>query len=142
MTSRSDANLGKRLKAFVSIAAVFSMVFGFSGLVGWALNLPALVTWGDGTAMAPNAAACFLLAGLSLFLERESDKQPFTLVRKLIARASAGTVGLAGLLTLAEQMFGSDFWNRSAPAVAVSRVIDCRRPDRHVPGRRWSLPFA
>jgi hypothetical protein len=64
MTSRTEADLVKRLRAFVSTAAVFSMVFGLSGLAGWVLNLPALATWGDETAMAPNAAACFLLAGL------------------------------------------------------------------------------
>ena len=67
MTSRSDANLVMQLKAFVSTAAVLSMVFGLSGLAGWALNVRALVTWGDETAMAPNTAACFLLIGLSLF---------------------------------------------------------------------------
>jgi hypothetical protein len=82
MTSRSKADLVKRLKAFVSTAAIFSMLFGLSGLLGWALNLPALVTWGDGTAMPPNAAACFLLAGLSLFLLREKDKQLFAQIRK------------------------------------------------------------
>ncbi len=130
MTSRSDANLGKRLKAFVSIAAVFSMVFRLSGLIGWALNLPALVTWGDGTAMAPNAATCFLLAGLSLFLQREKDKQPLAQLRKFIARASAATVGLAGLLTLAEQMFGSDFgidrlllWRSPGSRIAAAQIV-------------------
>jgi hypothetical protein len=45
MTSRSDGDLVERLRAFVSTAAVFSMVFGLSGLAGWALNLPAPVTW-------------------------------------------------------------------------------------------------
>jgi hypothetical protein len=39
MTSRSDADLVKRSKAFVSTAAVSSMPFGLSGLAGWALNL-------------------------------------------------------------------------------------------------------
>jgi PAS domain S-box-containing protein len=121
VTSRSDADLVKRLKAFVSIAAVFSMVFGLSGLVGWALNLPALVTWGDGTAMAPNAAACFLLAGLSLLLLGEKDKQQrFAQIQKLIARTSAATVGLVGLLTLMEQMFGRN--------LGIDRLLLLRSP--------------
>jgi len=120
MTSRSEADLVKRLKAFVSTAAIFSMLFGLSGLLGWALNLPALVTWGDGTAMAPNAAACFLLAGLSLFLLREKDKQLFAQIRKLIARASAATVGLVGLLTLTEQMSGHN--------LGIDRLLLLRSP--------------
>jgi hypothetical protein len=96
MTSRFDGDLVGRLRAFVSTAAVFSMVFGLSGLAGWALNLPAPVTWEDGTNVAPNAAACFLLVGLSLLLLRGKDKRPFTQVRKLIALASAALVGLVG----------------------------------------------
>jgi signal transduction histidine kinase/CHASE3 domain sensor protein len=126
----SDADLAKRLKKFVSIAAAFSMVLGLSGLSGWALNLPAFVTWGDGTAMAPNAAACFLLAGLSLFLLREKDRGPVTQVRKLTAHASAALVGLAGLFTLAEQTFGLDLRidrlllvRSPGPAIANARMI-------------------
>jgi len=120
MTSRSAAGLAKRLKAFVSIAAVFSMLFGLSGLAGWALNLPALVTWGDGTAMAPSAAACFLLAGLSLFLLREKDKQPFQQAGKLTARVSAALAGLVGSLTLVEQIFGRN--------LAIDRLLLVRPP--------------
>ncbi len=130
MTSRSDAELVKRLKAFVVGAAVFSMVFAVSGLVGWALNLPALVSWGDGTAMAPNAAACFLLAGLSLFLLREKDKQPLAPIRKLIARASAAMLGLTGLLTLTEKLSGHDLGidrllllRSPGPPIAAARVV-------------------
>ena len=130
MTSRSDAELVKRLKAFVSTAAVFSMVFGLSGLAGWALNLPAFVTWGEGTAMAPNAAACFLLAGVSLFLQREKDKEHFAQIRKLIARASAATVGLVGLLTLTEEMSGHNLGidrllllQSPGPPIAAARIV-------------------
>jgi PAS domain S-box-containing protein len=128
VTSRSDADLVKRLKAFVLTAATFSMVFGLSGLAGWALNLPALVTWGDGTAMAPNAAACFLLAGLSLFLLREKDKQPFTQARKLIARASTAIVGLVSLLTLTEQMSGHN--------LGIDRLLLLRSPGPPVTAAR------
>ena len=120
MTSRSDAKLVKRLKAFVSAAAVFSMVFGLSGLAGWALNIPALVNWGDGAAMAPNDAACFLLAGFSLFLLRAKGKRPFTPVRKLTGQASAALVGLVGLLTLAELLFRRD--------LGIDRLLLLRSP--------------
>jgi PAS domain S-box-containing protein len=130
MTSRSEADLLKRLKTFVLIATVFSMLFGVSGLAGWALNLPALVTWGDGTAMAPNAAACFLLAGLSLFLQREQDKRPFSQVRKLTAQVSAALAGLAGLLTLVEQMSGRHLGidrllllRSPGPPIAADRIV-------------------
>jgi PAS domain S-box-containing protein len=130
MTSRTEADLVKRLRAFVSTAAVFSMVFGLSGLAGWVLNLPALATWGDETAMAPNAAACFLLAGLSLLLLGEGDKQPFTRVRKMTARASAFIVGLVGLLTLAELMSGRNLGidqlllvRSPGPPIAAARIV-------------------
>jgi hypothetical protein len=130
MRSRSDADLVKGLRTFVSTAAVFSMVFGLSGLAGWALNLPAPVTWEDGTSVAPNAAACFLLVGLSLLLLRGKDKRPFTQVRKLIALASAALVGLVGSLTLAEQMFGSNLGidrlllvRSPGPPIADARIV-------------------
>jgi PAS domain S-box-containing protein len=128
VTSRSEIDLVKRLKAFVSTAAIFSMLFGLSGLTGWALNLPALVTWGDGTAMAPNAAACFLLVGLSLFLLREKDEQPFAQIRKLVARASAAMVGLVGLLTLSEQM--------SRHSLGIDRLLLLRSPGAPIAAAR------
>ena len=130
MTSRSDADLVKRLKVFVSIAAVFSMVLGLSGLAGWALNLQVLITWGDGAAVAPDAAACFLLLGFSLFLLKEKEKHPFKHARMLTARAAAASAGLVSLLTLVKQIFGPNpgidrllLARPAGPPIAAARIL-------------------
>jgi hypothetical protein len=105
MNDRSDAGIVKRLGIFASCAGVFSMAVGLSVLTGWTLRIAALLTWGAGTPMAPNAAACFVLAGLSLWLLREKQDRSSAPVRNLIARAGAGITSLVGLLTLAEHLF-------------------------------------
>jgi PAS domain S-box-containing protein len=101
----SDAGLVKRLGVFAKGAAVVSVAVGLSVLAGWTLNIAALLTWGEGTAMAPNAAACMILAGLSLWLQSEQLARPFPSVSKFTARASAAIVSVAGLLSLGEQLF-------------------------------------
>jgi len=106
---RSDPNIVNRLHVFASWAAVFSMVVGLSVLTGWTLNIPALLTWGAGTPMSPNAAACFVLAGFSLWLLRGEKSRPFPSGRTLAAKASAALVSLAALLTLLEHLFRRDF---------------------------------
>ena len=105
MNDRSDAGLVKRLRIFASCAGVFSMAVGLSVLTGWTLRIAALLTWGAGTPMAPNAAACFVLAGLSLWLLREKQDRSSAPVRNLTAKAAAAIVSLVGLLTLAEHLF-------------------------------------
>jgi hypothetical protein len=84
----------------------------------------------SGHLVAPNAAACFLLVGLSLLLLSGKDKRPFAQVRKLIAPASAALVGLVGSLTLAEQMFGSNLridqlllLRSPGPPIADARIV-------------------
>jgi hypothetical protein len=105
MNDRSDAGLVKRWGVFASFAAVFSMVVGLSVLAGWTLHIAALLTWGAGTPMAPNAAACFVLAGLSLWLLREKQNQSSAPIKNLTAKTAAAVVSLVGLLTLAEHLF-------------------------------------
>jgi hypothetical protein len=101
----SNARLARRLGGFATTAAVLSVVIGLSVLAGWTLSIAALLTWGAGTAMAPNSAACVMLAGLSLWLQRERDNRPLPSVSRLTAKGSAALVGLIGLLTLWEQLF-------------------------------------
>ena len=108
MNDRSDADLVKRLRIFASLAAVFSMVVGLSVLAGWTLHIVVLLTWGASTPMAPNAAACFVLAGFSLWLLREKQNQSSAPVKNLTAKTAAAIVSLVGLLTLAEHLFTLD----------------------------------
>jgi hypothetical protein len=58
--------------------------------------------------MAPNAAACSLLAGVSLWLLRKKDKQHVAEARNLAAKTPAAIVALAGTRSLAEPLFGRD----------------------------------
>src|SRR6202453_2318683 len=105
MIPRSDPDIVKRLSLFSAAAAIFSMMVGLSVLVGWTLDIAALLTWGAGTPMAPNAAACFVLAGLSLWLLREKHDRSSAPVRNLTARTAAAIVSMIGILTLAEHLF-------------------------------------
>jgi PAS domain S-box-containing protein len=109
MMHRSDPAIVKRLNRLVAAAAIFSMIVGLSVLVGWNLNIAALLTWGAGTPMSPNAAACFVLAGFSLWLLRGKEKRPSLPGGKLAARAAAAIVSLAGLLTLMGHLYRRDF---------------------------------
>src|ERR1700677_1740927 len=124
MIPRSDPDIVKRLSLFSAAAAIFSMMVGLSVLVGWTLDIAALLTWGAGTPMAPNAAACFVLAGFSLWLLREEEKRPSKSRGKLAARAAAAIVSLAALLTLMEHLFRRDF--------AIDRLLLLRPPGLQV----------
>ena len=116
----SDAARVKRFAIFAKSAAVVSVLIGLSVLAGWALNIADLLTWGDGTAMAPNAAACMILAGLSVWLQSERHEGPFASVGKKTARALAAIVSLAGLLTLEEHLF--------IPNLGIDRLLLLRSP--------------
>ena len=109
MIHRSDPDSVKRLQLFVAAAAIFSMMVGVSVLAGWTLNIAVLLTWGAGTPMAPNAAACFVLAGFSLWLLRGDEKRSSLSGGKLTGKAAAAIVILAGLLTLIEHLYRRDF---------------------------------
>jgi len=109
MNGRSDPRLVQRLSVFASTAAVFAVVAGLSALAGWKLHIAALATWvAAPVRIVPNAAACMVLLGVSLWLQRKGHIQPFARIRKLAAKSSAGIVCLVGLLSLAEHVFGWD----------------------------------
>jgi PAS domain S-box-containing protein len=105
MHYRSDVSLVRRLDLFASFAAASCVVIGLSVLSGWALHVPGLVTWGATRVMVPNTAACFLLAGLSLWLLRKGADQPFWLARKLIAHAATAIFSLLSLTSLLNRLF-------------------------------------
>ena len=128
MIHRSDPDIVKRLHVFASWAAIFSMVVGLSVLAGWALDIATLLTWGDGTAMAPNAAACLLLAGLSLWMSQKNDRRPLTSARQIAAKVPAAITTLAGLFTLAEQLSRRD--------IGIDRLLLLRPPGPQIAGAR------
>ena len=104
----SEAGLVKRFSMFASTASVCSVVIGLSVLAGWTLHISILVTWGAVTTMAPNAAVCSVLAGISLWLLREKDAQTLAQPGRVIAKTAAAIVGLVGGFTLVEQLFDLD----------------------------------
>jgi PAS domain S-box-containing protein len=109
VTGSSDPRLIARLGLYASIAALSSVAIGLAALIGWTLHIAALFTWGAGQAIAPNSAACMVLAGVSLWLLRKEGDPRFAPARKLTANTAATIAGLVGLLTLAEHLFGVDF---------------------------------
>ena len=109
LTGRSDPRLVKRLSVYVSFAAWSSIAIGLVGLIGWTLHIPALFTWGPARGMAPNTAACMVLAGISLWILRKRGGQPVGLTGKLAARTAAAIAGIVGVLALVEYVSGLDF---------------------------------
>ena len=125
MTSPSDAGLAKRLKTFVSTAAVLSMVFG---LLGWLLSKPLLsgvhFTWAQGTVLAIMTGIMITgFVGWTTFMVDRSDRERKRLeealqlhqehllnaveepetearLRRLVKGGVAGAVLLTGLLGL------------------------------------------
>jgi PAS domain S-box-containing protein len=105
MTGQSEPRLVKRLNLFAAGAAVFPAVVGLSALVGWAFHITVLETWGvTPLKMAPNTAVCFMLIGVSLWLQRKRGGQPSARAGRLIAKALAAVAGAMGLLRLAERL--------------------------------------
>ncbi len=134
MNSRSDPRLVKRLSGFASTAAGFAVVAGLAALAGWKLHLPALDTWvAAPVKIVPNAAACLVLLGVSLWLQRRGDKQSFASIsiRKLTAKTAAVVVCLVGLLSLAEHALGWD--------LGIDRLLFVVPPAEAIAGVRPGL---
>ncbi|MCX6917313.1 MAG: PAS domain S-box protein, partial [Verrucomicrobia bacterium] len=87
------------------LAALLAICVGGSVLIGWLFDVGSLKslhpTW---VSMKANAAVCFLLSGLALWLMQRLPSPAQT----AISRACAGLVVLIGALTLAEYLFGWD----------------------------------
>ena len=131
MSDRSDPRLVKRLSVFASTAAVFAVGVGLSALAGWKLHLAALDTWvAAPVRIVPNAAACLVLLGVSLWLQknRKGDNQsfPWTWIRKLTAKTASAIVCLVGLLSIAEHLFG---WHSG-----IDRLLFVVPPAEAIPG--------
>ncbi len=106
MRASADPVLVKRLSVFASVASVFSVAIGLSGLSGWVFHLLRLTTWGFAPVkMVANTAAGFVLLGGSLWLLRRRTSQPFSRIQNAAAKALAVIAGVLGLLSLAEHLF-------------------------------------
>lgn len=91
-------------KFVVRFFSLLIIVSGMSVLAGWILGIPLLKSVLPGlVTMKFNTAFCFALIGLSLFLLRQNNSDKIILS---ISRLSALIVGLIGLLTLIEYIYG------------------------------------
>ena len=109
MRASADPGLVKRLSTLAGPASLLSIAIGVSELVGWKLGIAPLLTWGLSTPTAPNAAACTILAGVSLWLLRKENDQARARANTRVAQTAAVIVILVGLLTLAEHIFALRF---------------------------------
>ena len=81
-------------------SAVFSVALGVAVLAGWLTHTPSLVQLLPHLPpMTRNAAACFVLSGLALFMAARGGARGMVV-------ACAGTVGVLSLLTILEFVFG------------------------------------
>lgn len=121
MKQQSDSRLLRQLKAFSATASLFSMAVGISGVLGSALHIRFLTTWGvEPVTMKVNTAACFLLAGVSLWFLRESSPSS-SRASKFIGRGTAVLMGLAGLLSGLEYFLAWD--------LGVDQLLTAALPD-------------
>ena len=99
--SRSEAS---RLSLVCAIATI---AIGVTVLTGWTLHIDALTRLLVGNVhMLPITAATFVIAGVSLLMQRVDRAAPSTW--SLVSRGLALLVLVIGLVTLAERMWGWD----------------------------------
>jgi len=104
MTSSSSAARLFRSKTLAQVAAVVVFASGFAVLAGWALSIEALKSVYPGfVSMKANTAFCFVLSGLSLFLQVEEAPGGW---RRRLAQGCALIVAGIAFLTVIEYLSG------------------------------------
>lgn len=84
-------------------AAAAAVLVGTLVLLGWLIDVPALRTLLPGTnPMVASTAVCFILTGISLWLQR----RPAARGARWVARMLASAAAVIGLLELSEYLFG------------------------------------
>jgi len=103
-----DSPTFRRLSRFVIFASWLSILIGLLGFAGWLFHvhllktiLPGLVT------IKANTAICFVLFGISLWLQRKEPTRTRD-TRRWAARALALIIAVVGALSLTEAAFGWD----------------------------------
>jgi len=138
MTSRLQSLRQSMPVTIANVTSIFCMAVGGLVLCGWLLDIPLLKSISpEWISMKANTAACFILAGASLWILREENiPKP----GRFLAMSFAAVITLVGMLTLAEYTFQKDLgidqllfeevmpWGESspgrmAPAAAVCFVL-------------------
>jgi PAS domain S-box-containing protein len=103
MSDRFDTRMVARLGVFSASAAVFSVMVGITGLLGWKLHIMSLTSWGAApVTMKANTSLGFVLTGTSLWLVRKKHTGYLAWILKFAGQAAAAATGLLGLLSLVE----------------------------------------
>src|SRR5262245_48577809 len=99
--------LERRLRTVSRVSAAISAAAGLVVLFGWAFDIYSIVNISPGLAtMKVNTSIAFTLLGVALWL---ANLQPGVKRKKVLTRvyqACAVAVGLIGVLTLSEYVFG------------------------------------
>lgn len=136
MNEQSDPRLVRRLQRFAAAASLFSATVGASGLLGAALHIRWLVTWGvEPVTIKVNTSACFVIAGLSLWLLRKENGS-IPPAAKLIGRAAAVLLCAIGFVSDLEFLARR---RRPLPHVfdAYSAPQRCVRPGYPLVGHKY-----
>lgn len=100
----NSSSLAVRAKIFSRVAAVFVMLLGGSGLLGWAFHVDRLARIYGPITMKVNTAICLMLLAASVFVLARRDQSSYKTFGQICAVAAA----LIGLFTLGEHITG---WN-------------------------------
>ena len=102
-----DGGISRRLEQFVTCCSVLATAFGLWVLTGWLLHIQFLKTILPGqVAVKANTAACFILIGFALWVLRKEP--PGIPSVRLAAKIAAVVVGVVGLLSVPECLWGWD----------------------------------
>jgi PAS domain S-box-containing protein len=123
-------------------AGVLAVFLASVALLGWALNLEILTSFFPGqTAMRPNSAVAYILAGLALVFLREAGDGRSGRVWQHVGQACAVVVVASGIATLGEYLVGLNlgidqlvFHDTQVPIVGLA-------PGRMTPTGALSLVF-
>lgn len=128
----------RALRDFALIASIAVILGGCLVLAGWMLDITAFKSiLPDLPTMKANAAVCFILAGVALWLFcGEYGK-----VQLWIARACALIITLVGLVTLSQDVFGWDFGIDRLLFTEPAGAVGTGRPGRLAPPAALSFIF-
>ncbi|MGA7755351.1 MAG: CHASE3 domain-containing protein [Candidatus Sulfotelmatobacter sp.] len=105
--NRLDPRMVRQFGVFGGAASFFSMMVGSSSLLGWWFDVSILKSWLPGQpSIRVNAAICFVLLGIALWLLRKKEEVSFA--KEVAARIASAITALVGLIVLAENLLG---WN-------------------------------
>jgi len=94
---------------FVLLASLLAVMVGGMVLVGWTFDIVVLKSvLPNGVPMKANTAICFILSGIALWLIARPPQSFSQNISIFIARLCSLLIGMIGLLTLGEYVFG---WN-------------------------------